>query len=214
MDKTKVTFRIFSGVDVRFKQELSRIFMKRDVFVGNILSYELPHISKALKGLKNSDEARSYITQCLKAEPLNTVTIVLSKGIADELNRVCETHNVVRDALINRILIVVSLTDTQLRKIGVEPDAVQLANMASIADTISSSPIGAIEYFLNDPLYLIRESLSLLDESIYTLDLDNLKSGLNDMTACYLPDECLPDPKFDELAASITVDDFLPGGDS
>lgn len=211
MNQTKLTFRVFNGVDKRLKDALNQNFIKRDAFVEHLINVELPNLSEALQGVKNSDKARAFINVSMeKKRRTTTMTVVVEKTIANRLRKITEDHNLSRDAFINRLLIFVLLNEKQLEAIGVKREAAQVESEIGYVEGIPTSPMEAFSYWMNDPMFLIRESLRLSGENMYLMDLDCLMAELTFRTACYLPDDHLPDPEFEELCKSILLDDFLP----
>ncbi|MDN4502227.1 hypothetical protein QX776_07420 [Alteromonadaceae bacterium BrNp21-10] len=211
MSTTKLTIRVFTGVDTLLKNFLNQLFLKRDGFIEHLIKKELPHLAEALGDRCNSPSARAFINQSMDKERLaKKITIVIDKSIAEKLRKISMNHNLSRDAFVNRLLIIALLNQQQLKVLGVQQEASEIESVIGYSERTPSGPMSALSYWMDDPFFLIRESLKLAGENMYLVDLDCLKSGLNTKTACYLPDEQLPDPKFEELAKSITKDDFLP----
>lgn len=211
MNQTKLTFSVFKGVEQRLKKSLDQLFIKRDGFIEHLINTELPNLKDAMAGLKNSPSARAFINKSMDKKRLTTtITVVVKKSLASKLKQVIDEHNLSRDAFINRMLIFTLLNAKQLEALGIERTASEIESRIDFVDAIPTSPMEAFSYWMDDPLFLIRESLKLTEENMYLIDLDCLKSNLNTMTACYFPNEQLPDPKFDELVNSILLDDFLP----
>lgn len=211
MNQTKVTFSIMKPIARVLERAMAKNFLKRDPFLNHLISIEFAHIAEALKGRKNSTSARAFIDKNLdKKRATIALTVVLDKSVAERLSSITKKHVVSRDALINRVLLFTLFGHNQLIKLEIQPLARDVESFTNFAEGVPTSPISALAYVMDDPLFLIREGLRAIGKNMYLIDLDSLADGLNAKTACYLEDKDLPNsnPELDELFDDPTIFDL------
>lgn len=211
MNQTKVTFSIMKPVARVLEKAIAKNFLKRDPFLNHLISVELPHIAEALKGRKNSTTARAFIDKSLdKKRATVALTVVLDKSVAERLSSITKKHVVSRDALINRILLFMLFGHSQLLKLEIQPLARDVESFTSYTEGVPTSPMSALAYIMDDPLFLIREDLRAIRKNMYLINLDSVTDGLNEKTACFLEDKDLPssNPEVDELFADPSIFDL------
>lgn len=104
---TKITARLFRPMYEDFDRQMASALLRRDAFLDRVLACEIDHISEDLKGLRQSDAARHYVSGLLKllggkrAPALKQVSISVRQTTADALTSVAAAHNISRDSLIN-----------------------------------------------------------------------------------------------------------------
>lgn len=189
----KITAKLFSLMHDSFEAQLKRGFISRDAFLDHVISAELEHMEKDLHGLKLSAKANRYISGQLKklggdnARELVPVTIKLRKETADALNELVSFHNLVRDALLNRIVMMLRSNDSLLRKLDL-PTRINSRRLEGVQD-MPVSPMGAILETMADPFYYLRAACEQEYEcGLYVMPLPE---GM-DAFACYLPDSQVP----------------------
>ena len=187
MESTKLTFSIFNSLEKKLKTKLERLNIKRDAFVEHLLSIELEHLAETMKNKKNHPKAKTLINQKMdKKRKTTPLTIVVSKALANRMYQLMKQHNISRDAFINRLFIFLLLEDAHLSRLGIPTHSSDIEAFINLVDRAPTSPLAALEYWLDDPLYFIREHLLAHGEYMYLTDLDALQNGLTVMTSCYL----------------------------
>jgi len=144
----------------RFDEQMRDALLRRDAFLDRVIAGEIAHIEADLAGKRMSPEAHRYVAGCLKqmgggdAGELWPVSISLQHATAHELRRVTMEHNLVRDALINRMVMLLRAADKLLNNLDLplRVDAVRLGG----AEDMATSPLKAIEEVQYDPFYYLR----------------------------------------------------------
>jgi hypothetical protein len=203
MEKTKVTFKIFSGRYKELANQLDGLFIKRDAFLEHLLLIEMPHLKEALDGKVNSSFIRAHINKAMdKKRRTTSLTVALRTSTAQKLRSILDEHYVSRDAFINRIILFMLMNEAQLNALGIAPLASDAEKRVNFVDAIPTSPFPALKYIIEDPLFLARESLNLSGENMYLMDLSPLEPqrrfDINAMTACYLPETYLTESKSEQ----------------
>jgi len=157
-----------------------------------VISAELDAWKEDLHGLKLSAKANRYISGQLgaggdSARELVPVTIKLHKETADALNELVSFHNLVRDALLNRIVMMLRSNDALLKRLNL-PTRITSRRFEGLQD-MPVSPMGAILETMADPFYYLRAACEQEYEcGLYVMPL---LEGM-DAFACYLPDGQVP----------------------
>jgi len=186
----------------RFDEQMRDALLRRDAFLDRVIAGEIAHIDADLAGKRMSPEAHRYVAGCLKqmgggdAGELWPVSISLQHATAHELRRVTMEHNLVRDALINRMVMLLRAADKLLNNLDLplRVDAVRLGG----AEDMATSPLKAIEEVQYDPFYYLRTACEQRHGcGLYTMSLPKALDGF----ACYLADDEIP--KSAALAAPV-----------
>jgi hypothetical protein len=190
---TKLTARFFAPMYADFDRQMADALLRRDAFLDRVIANEIKNVSNDLVGLMLSPKANSYIAGRLKAmggkdaPPLKQVSIAVRPSTADALRALTEEHNLVRDALINWIVVLLRSSDKLLDWLEL-PKRVNRWT-ASGTEDMPTSPIRAIEETQWDPFYYLRSAcLERHGCGLYALPLPPQLHGM----ACYLPDGQVP----------------------
>ena len=177
MQTTKVTFHVFTPFNRRFNQTLNELFLKRDSFLDHLISAELFHLEKALKGKKNSEKAKRYINDGMDKKRTSTaLTVVVKKHTAERLRKIVTEHNINRDAFINRLFLFMILKDGGLKKLGI-PTVVHFSMIDDmVIESVSTSPFQCISQVIADPFFYIRTVLENDKEDLYLTDLSEFSA--------------------------------------
>lgn len=189
----KITAKLFSLMHDSFEVQLKRGFISRDAFLDHVISRELKHMEADLHGLKLSAKANRYISGQLKrlggkeAGALVPVTIKLRKETADALNDLVTFHNLVRDALLNRIVMLLRSNDSLLKRLAI-PVRIDTRRIDGV-EQMPVSPMASILETVADPFYYLRAACEQEYEcGLYVMPLPE---GM-DALSCYLPDSQVP----------------------
>lgn len=182
--KTKITMTIWDDLFNHFSKRLDSCFIKRDAFLNHAIRVEVDHLTKGLAGLKNSPEAKKYISASLKGMGTKTINVVVDKEVAEALNKVVKKHNLVRDAFINRLLLLLSFPQPAIKYFF----GVELRSEISVHDEHKTTyhDMGelprtfgdALEEIQKSPNFYIQEELNIhfdstdLEGNIYLKNLD------------------------------------------
>ena len=197
MATTKITIKLIDQINTRLNEQLDASFMKRDKFIAHLISTQLADLGKALDGRKLSTKARKYIFDNLKRAGTKTVNLVVEQELANQLNTLVEKHNLMRDAVVNRIIFFAIANASFYRKADV-PGTIDALREYVDPAVLPISPIKAIQELLIDPLLYVKEAFaSQHDESIFTYDFSHIKiNGVNPQCfSCYIDDSSVPGTK-------------------
>jgi len=111
LQNTKISVGVVTTLFHDWQAQLEECFMKRDAFLEHVLRCELEHLSADLAGKRNSEEAKAYISHSLRrlggarSLAIKPRSFKISKATADALRALEHEHNLVRDALFNRLIV-------------------------------------------------------------------------------------------------------------
>lgn len=188
--QTKIAMTVWEDLFSLFSNKLDRCFIKRDAFLNHVISVELDNLKKGLEGRKNSVHAKKHIASNLRDLGTKTINVVVDKQVAKDLNSIVKEHNLVRDAFINRLLLLLSFPDDIISYMF----DVRLTQAVEGADMdpppLPRTFIDALEFIQSSPNRYIQDELDILYEAdstdlqgnIYTktLDIDSIIELLED----------------------------------
>jgi hypothetical protein len=140
-----------------------------------------------MKGLKLSNPARRYISGELKRLGTKPVNIVVDKDTADNLRKIVNESNMVRDSFINRLILFLNASDGLLKHLEL-PCQIN-DRLLSGTESMSTSPLQGIESIVHDPLFYLRTSIEeLYGKSLYSFELPMILTGMS----CYIDNTQVP----------------------
>jgi hypothetical protein len=186
---TKITVKIYEPLLIAFDRQLKSLFIKRDEFLNHVIKVEIPLLAKEMNDLRQSGEARRYIAGKLKKMGTRTVNVVVEKATALALNEIVESANMVRDAFVNRLILLLAANEPLIAYLNLPDFLHEEAYQRLIPRPIRTSPLPAIASILEDPLYYLRLAAEeRLESGLYRMELPDVYDGFS----CYLPDENVP----------------------
>lgn len=207
MATTKITIKLIDQINTRLNEQLDASFMKRDKFIAHLISTQLADLGKALDGRKLSTKARKYIFDNLKRAGTKTVNIVVEQELADRLNTLVEKHNLMRDAVLNRIIFFAIASHSFYRRAAVPTTIEGVTNESAYLLTLSTSPLDAVQELLSDPLFYVKEAFEIAHgDNIFTYDFSHMEfDGINPLCfSCFIEESSVPTTKaFKELQSHI-----------
>lgn len=198
MATTKITIKLIEQLNTHLNAQLEASFMKRDKFIAHLISTQLADLSKALAGRKLSPKARQYIFSHFKRSDTNTVNLVIEQDLANQLNELVEKHNLMRDAVLNRIIFFTIASWNFYRKAQVPTTIESVISNSPYLLTLPISPIEAVQELLKDPLLYVKEAFELTHgESIFTYDFSHINfDGLDPLCfSCFIEESSVPGTK-------------------
>jgi len=210
-EMTKMTARLFAPMYADFDRQMTNTFIRRDAFLDQVLANEVPRIKANLAGKRLSQAAHRYVAGELKrlslgrkdSPPLKQVSIQVRHSTVEALRQVVEEHNLVRDAVINRLIAFLRSSDGLLDSLGL-PKRVT-ANRRNGTDDMPTSPLRAIEETQWDPFYYLRASCETVHGcGMWDLPLPKQIHGLT----CYMADEDVPGTP-ENILAGKSYEDML-----
>jgi hypothetical protein len=193
---TKITAKLYPPFFADFEKRIGDLLLRRDAFFDRLIAAEIPNLRAELKGKRLSEDGNRYISRCLKqiggssAPPLQQVSITIRHATAEALRAVVKDHNLVRDAFLNRILLMFRSSDKFLEAMEL-PNRLETGapHWLDYKDTNpQTSPIARIESVLSDPFYYLRIACETEWKSIYLMPLPDNLMGLY----CFIDDEEVP----------------------
>lgn len=185
MPKSSISFRVPPVLWKSFKEQTDRLFISRAPFLDHMVANELPHLRRDLKGIEFSSRTKRYIAGELKRQGPVSVNIEVRPSTAEALRDAIDTHNLVRDAFMCRLIIFLRCTK-QLRTILQLPAYATDRGLRGGLEEMPISPLEAMEAVRDDPLFYIRAHVEHLEGAgVYSVLLPKVL----DWAACHLPDE-------------------------
>ena len=196
---TKISVGVITTLFHDWQAQLEDCFMKRDAFLEHVLRCELEHLRADLAGKRNSDQAKAYISQALRrlggarTLAIKPRSFKISKGTADALRAIEHEHNLVRDALVNRLIVLMRGRRGLLRALDL-PQTVSWTSDSGSA--LHVGPLPNLLEMVSDPLYNLRAECHRVHGcGLHALDLPAELVGLS----LYLDDEDVPGTDASEL---------------
>lgn len=198
MDQTKITIKIYEPLLKFFDDQLDRLFIKRDAFLNHMIKKETLYLAQELADRRLSPKARRFVAGQLKKLGTRTVNVVVDKETAEALNQVVDRCNLVRDAFINRLILLLRSSDSFLRyqELPLRVDWAKYDYEDCFG--VPLSPLSRIEDVINDPLFHLREeALRVHETGLYLLELPDQLIGFS----CFLEDWRVPGTQENKEAA-------------
>lgn len=188
MEETKITTKIYLPMLESFNSQISKMHIKRDSYLNAMIKAELPYLKSDMRGKVLSTKAKKYIAGSLKRMGIHNVNIVVEREVADKLNKIVSDSNLVRDAFINRLILLLRSRESFLEKIGL-PTRINTNAYKSMMWDLPTSPLRAIEEVMTDPLHYLRIASEEMDGlGLYERPLPHHMIGFS----CYLDDVHVP----------------------
>lgn len=192
LQNTKISVGVVTTLFHDWQAQLEECFMKRDAFLEHVLRCEMEHLSTDLAGKRNSEEAKAYISHALRrlggarSLAIKPRSFKISKATADALRALEHEHNLVRDALFNRLIVLMRGRRGLLRALEL-PETVPWNSDSGSA--LHVGPLPSLLEVLSDPLYNLRAECQRVHGcGIHALELPRELDGLS----LYLDDAQVP----------------------
>jgi hypothetical protein len=183
MTMRKISFMVPTGLWCSFKKQSDNLFLARAPFLDHVISRELPHVRADLGPRRLSLRAKRHISGELKKQGAKSVNIAVREETALELSKVVDDHNLVRDALMCRLIIFLRSSDALLKFLEV-PTVIN--GRHGTLQMMAMSPMKAMEELRDDPLYYVRHYVRENSEcGIYDVALPQAY----DWAACWIDDK-------------------------
>lgn len=193
---TKITVYLYKSLYEKIDAQLSAALLRRDAFLDRVIATEIPHLRKDLVGRRLSKAAHQHISRQLgktratenrEDNPRWPVSIAVSRATAAALKDVVKEHNLVRDAFIHRLIVLLRSTDKTLELFDL-PARIENRRRDGTED-MPTGPLRAIEEAQTDPFYYLRAACNEKHGcGLYDLPLPSAY----DFMACYLANEDVP----------------------
>ncbi len=189
---TKISVGVVTTLFHDWQAQLEECFMKRDAFLEHILRCEMEHLRADLAGKRNSEEAKAYISHALhrlggaRTLAIKPRSFKISKATADALRAIEHEHNLVRDALFNRLIVLMRGRRGLLRALDLPETVPWNSDSGSV---LHVGPLPNLLEVLSDPLYNLRAECHRVHGcGVHALDLPRDLVGLS----LYLDDMHVP----------------------
>lgn len=109
MEKTlrKITTRIWHTAFDRFEKRMDEQCLRRDLFLNRVMAIELEHLAKEVS-IPNSEAAEAFVTDRLKQLDRKMISLAIRSDLADRLDAICSEKRIVRDAFLNRLILMLA----------------------------------------------------------------------------------------------------------
>lgn len=200
MQVKKIAVKIWQPVMDKLDKKIDAACLRRDAYISKVLAIEVEYIDEEVTE-PNSEAARDYVLAKLKLLPTKVITFTMPVDLIDRIDAICSQKRIVRDAIFNRVLLLLTLTPKQIDRL--------LPLDAEWRGTVWDKHQCDWGYFPDifypfepvvDPFHVIREGIkltNLANNSSYSLSTFLLTDGhftnvdLNGMN-CYVSDDCIP----------------------
>jgi hypothetical protein len=199
MPAQKISFMVPPDLWQRFKEQTDGLFINRAPFMDLMISEQIPYLKEDLNGITLGASAKRYIAGMLKKMGAKSVNIEISSETAESLNQVVLEHNLVRNAFLCRLIIFLRGNEQLLRWLKV-PLYVDGGWIGVGLESMSVSPMGAMQEIQADPLFYIRNHV----QERHGRGLYNVRLPPNlDWAACFLDESDVPNKKNRDSQASL-----------
>lgn len=200
MKVKKIAVKIWQPVIDKLDKKIELGCLRRDAYIGKVLAIELERLDEEI-AQPNSEAARDFVAAKLNLLNRKVVTFSLQTDLVHRLDNICDKKRIVRDAIFNRILLLLTATPAQIdRLLLLDSDWLNIVWNEHVCDW---------NYFPNvfyplepdvDPFWVIREGIKLTndatgsDNSFYRAVLTDRYFKNTDLFGlnCYLPDIYVP----------------------
>ena len=107
--KSKVSINIYSPLSEFLNNKLTKACIKRDAYLDLVIKNECNFLRNEIK-TPNTNKIKKHISKKIKGLNTKPVSLFLSTETAQLLNKVCDEKNVPRDAFLNRIYLLLSVS--------------------------------------------------------------------------------------------------------
>ncbi len=190
-DVTKITAKIWRQTIEKLENKLDAACLRRDSYLSRVLDVELPRLDREIC-LRNSPDANRFVAGRLESlGERKLVTFSLDPDVAERLNEICGRKLIVRDAFLNRVLLLLAASPKLInslffKELGMDLHTFILDRQetGSPAETRTSivwgdrgnlSAIYPLEPFI-DPFWAIRLGIEE-SESVDLVDFTDPVSG-------------------------------------
>lgn len=216
MALTKISIRFNVTLIQTLNKQVDGCFMKRDKFVAHLIDTQIADIRTAFIGKRLSNEAYKHISKGIKRSGWRLVNLEIDKDIADRLNAVVKEFNLVRDALINRMIFFTVAGAAAYNRLGIPTQLENVLNNSNYVLSLPLSPLKAYRELMADPLFYVKEAFNMAhSESMYLFDFAefNIPQMQSNCFQCFIDDADVPGtPEYDKQqeAALILLREFFP----
>lgn len=104
----KITAKIWRQTIEKLEHKLDAACLRRDSYLSRVLDVELPRLDREIC-LRNSPDANRFVANRLESlGERKLVTFSLDPEVAERLNEICGRKLIVRDAFLNRMLLLLA----------------------------------------------------------------------------------------------------------
>lgn len=176
----KISIKVWVPVSEKLEKKIDDACLRRDAFLNKLLEVELPHLASEIS-LSNSPDAQRFVETQLGQLELKPMSLALRPDIVESVNDICAQKRIVRDALFNRIFLLLAASPKTIDGLffrGVASEW-KSALWEEIKDDTShfEGTIYPLEQSI-DPFWAIRTGCALYNETDNTPeDFTNPSSG-------------------------------------
>lgn len=204
MSKTKITVKIESHLVAAFNKKIDSLFIKRDALISHILDYEVDQLERELAGFRQSNAAKKYISHSLGRMHLSKVNISIDKNVALKLKRVTSDANMVRDAFINRLYLLLICSNEFLHTFNLPQFSEDIGGKMEAPPI---SPLNEIRTVMNDPFYYLRGEIDQkYGCGIYGFRINGFPGFVCFMSDIEIPDDLIKDQEVEGVSTGVLME--------
>ncbi len=151
---------------------------------------EIDRLQDALNGKELSSVANRWISGRLKTLGTTTINLGVEKSIARRLGDVVDSHNLVRDAFFNRLILFLRSPDALLKHLGLPIQKDRSILKSHVDIDMPLSPLANLRETFHDPLWYIHEAILEVQE-IHAYLLPFSSPDMSGFT-CWIDDKYVP----------------------
>lgn len=166
-DLKKISTKVWEPILNKLDKKLDAACLKRDAYLSKVLTVELAHLDSELV-FPNSPEAHKFVSDRLeRLKPRKAVSLSLDEDVVNRLNDVCGKKNVVRDAFLNRLLLILAFAPDTIDRLFFfsERDEWRKTVWEELKHDgpFFENTLYPLEHVI-DPLWAIREGIRLYED--------------------------------------------------
>jgi len=100
----------------RFDEKVEAACLRRDGYISRILEVEVPHLNAEIP-IPNSDVAARFIVSQLDLLDRKPVSFKIPRVLGGQLDQVCASKKIPRDALFNRLVFLLATPNSAIRQL-------------------------------------------------------------------------------------------------
>src|ERR1700681_3624998 len=98
----KISVKIWRPLIAKLNDKIKTACLRRDPYLASVLAHELPLLDREIS-IANSSAAEVFVADHLNQLDWKLVSLALPPELTAQLNEICDSKRIVRDAFFNRV---------------------------------------------------------------------------------------------------------------
>lgn len=176
---TKITIKVWKPVVEKLEARMNEACLRRDLYLARLLTSEVQHLDAEMP-VANSQAAFDYVLERLESLERKSMSLALPSDLVERINEVCKRKRIVRDALFNRLFLLLAATPKGLDSLlfrSYDGDW-KLDVWRKYGDDQTTVEAGVLPLAsVTDPFWAIREAFEIDSEAVELHDWTDPESG-------------------------------------